>query len=106
MANPPNMRVWTRGCDDGRQVHVYSNAERIVLQVRYAAPTADNLLAPSCKVATKLFAQDALALAGELLAAAARVLEGAAFPPHQGDEPEPQSARADATASMVMGVEP
>lgn len=91
MANPPNMRTWSRGCGGGRQVHVYSDAERIVLQLRCLVPTTEDVLAPSFKVAVRLSPQDALAIAGELLAVASRVLEArpsAADGPQDGPKPE------------------
>jgi hypothetical protein len=55
----------------GGVVHVYSNAEHLVLQVRRSVDSVDDLLSPSFKVAVELDAAGAAALAAELLTAAA-----------------------------------
>jgi hypothetical protein len=84
MSTPQGMRAWVRSLADSGQVHVYSNADRIVLQMRRAVPTAEDILAPSFKVALQLSAGDALALASELIAAAGRITEVTA---HAHDRP-------------------
>ena len=73
MSTPRDMRGWNRTLPSGDQIHVYSDAQRILLQLRRAVPTADNVFAPSFKVAVELGADDALALAVELLTAVTRV---------------------------------
>lgn len=75
MSTPEGMRAWVRGLTTGGQVHVYSSAERIILQLRRAVPTTEDVLAPSFKVALELGPREALALASELVAAAMRGLE-------------------------------
>ena len=75
MTTPAGMRAWVRGLGESGQIHIYSNSERIVLQLRRAVPSADDLLTPSFKVALPLSAADALALASELIAAAGRIVE-------------------------------
>lgn len=59
----------------GEAVHVYSDAERIVLQIRRAVPTEDDLMATSFKVGVALEPDEALRIAGELLTAAASRLK-------------------------------
>lgn len=56
-------------------MHVYSNGDRIILQLRRNVPTTEDILMPSFKVALELSARDALALASELTAAAVRGLD-------------------------------
>jgi hypothetical protein len=75
MSTPEGMRAWVRSLAAGGQIHIYSNAERIILQLRRAVPTAEDVLAPSFKVALELSPRDALALASELIASAVRELE-------------------------------
>ena len=53
-------------------VHVYSDMSRIWLQVRRCIPTQDDIGTPSFKVAVGLTKNQAIAIAGELLAAATR----------------------------------
>jgi hypothetical protein len=80
MSTPQGMRAWVCGLADSGQMHIYSNTERIVLQVRRAVPTAEDLLTPSFKAAVQLSAGDALALASELIAAAGRIVEAESHP--------------------------
>ena len=56
----------------GDQAHVYSNDAELVLQLRRSVPTRADVLAPSFKVAVQLTPSEALALASELLAVAAK----------------------------------
>lgn len=70
MATPKGLKQFHRRTATGRSVHVYSNRERIVLQLRHETPTEENLLDPSFKVAVELSPADALLIAQELLAAA------------------------------------
>ena len=73
MSTPKDMRGWNRTLPSGDQIHVYSDARRILLQLRRAVPTTDDVLAPSFKVAVELGAHDTLALAIELLTAVTRM---------------------------------
>lgn len=75
MPAPKGTRAQAFKLASGDQVHVYSNRERVVLQLRHAVPTLEDMLEPSFKVAVELDAREILAIAGELLTAAAR-LEG------------------------------
>jgi len=69
MSTPKDMRGWNRTLPSGDQIHVYSDARRILLQLRRLVPTTDDVLPPSFKVAVELGTNDALALAVELLTA-------------------------------------
>lgn len=51
-------------------VHIYSDAQRIWLQLRRDVPTNQDIGKPSFKVALGLTPQQAIAIAGELLTAA------------------------------------
>lgn len=73
MSIPEGMRAWVPGLAASGQGHVYSDAERIVLQLRRAVPTTEDGLAPWFKVAVELGSRDTLA--SELIAAAVGVLE-------------------------------
>ena len=55
----------------GDKVFVYSDATRILLQLRREAPTQQDILAPSFKAAVSLTEGEALALASELLSVVA-----------------------------------
>lgn len=56
-------------------VHIYSNANGIVIQLRKDVPTESDLTAPSFKVAVTLNPAAALKIAGELLTAAGAMVE-------------------------------
>jgi hypothetical protein len=56
----------------GGKLHVWSDERRVVLQVRASGPQ-DDPLATWAKAAVQLEIADALAVAGELLAAASRI---------------------------------
>ncbi len=71
MATPPGMRCVPVHLETGDKVFVYSDATRLVLQLRREVPTQQNILAPSFKVAVALTEGEALALAAELLAVVA-----------------------------------
>lgn len=75
MGHPKGMRAWARPLDAGAHVHIYSDDKQIILQLRRAVPTEDDMLAPSFKVAVTLTPTDALALAAELLGAASKALD-------------------------------
>jgi hypothetical protein len=74
MSNPKGMRVWAHALDSGAHIHVYSDGSRVILQLRRAVPTDEDVLSPSYKVAVTLSPLDALALAAELLSASSRIL--------------------------------
>ena len=74
--------MWAKGfrnrsfvLDECSQVMVYSNQDKIILQLRREIPTETNVLQPSFKVAVSLTPSEALGLASELLQAAASQLE-------------------------------
>lgn len=48
---------------------IFSNKEKVVLQIRHEVPTETDLLASSFKVAVELSDDDVLAIADELLSA-------------------------------------
>lgn len=51
MATPKGMHAQRIVAVNGDTVHVYSNSQRIVLQLRHEAPTETDLMSPSFKVA-------------------------------------------------------
>jgi len=51
-------------------IHVYSNDDQLVIQLRRTVPTEDDILSPSFKIAVPLRPNEALELASELLAVA------------------------------------
>jgi hypothetical protein len=53
-------------------VQIYSDAQRIFLQLRRDVPTEHDIARPSFKVALSLTPEQAIAIAGELLTAATR----------------------------------
>jgi hypothetical protein len=53
-------------------VHIYSDAQRIWIQLRRDVPTAQSIAKPSFKAALSLTPEQAIAIAGELLTAATR----------------------------------
>ena len=53
-------------------VHIYSDAQRIYLQLRRDVPTEHDIAKPSFKAALSLTPEQAIAIAGELLTAATR----------------------------------
>ncbi len=71
MATPKGMRAQKIPTASGDAVHVYSDRETIILQLRREVASEVDLLSPSCKVAVQLSDAEALAIAGELLAAVA-----------------------------------
>ncbi len=72
MSAPKNMRVQNFPQKNGGAVHIYSNNEVILLQIRHSTPTEEDVLQPSFKVAVSLTPAEALAIAGELVTAASR----------------------------------
>jgi len=83
---PKGMRAQFSSLANGHTVHVYSDDSKLCLQIRHGVPTEVNIAAPSFKVAVELSAADALAIAGELLGAAAHSLKKAgAIPAYIGE---------------------
>ncbi len=70
MSTPKGMKCLPRTLASGERVLLYSDANRIVLQVRRQVPTEEDLLTPSFKVAVSLSAIEAAQLAEDLLGAA------------------------------------
>lgn len=57
---------------NGNTVHIYSDGNKVILQLRHEVPTEKDILATSFKVAVELSDDDILAIAGELLSVAAQ----------------------------------
>ncbi len=66
MSTPKGMRCTPRDLKSGDKLHVYSDPNQIVLQLRHQVPTEENILGSSFKVSTKLTPLEAVALATEL----------------------------------------
>jgi hypothetical protein len=75
MATPRGTRAQRFLLKSGDAIHVYSNAQTITLQLRREVPTEVDVSATSFKAALVLTPADALAVAGELLTAAAAQLK-------------------------------
>ncbi len=75
MATPKGTRAQRFLLKSGDAVHIYSNAQLITLQLRHDVPTEVDLAATSFKASVVLNPSDALAIAGELLTAAAGQLK-------------------------------
>ena len=71
MATPRGLRTQVIKLVQGGQVHVYSAPDKLVLQLRHSVDSEQDLLLPSFKVAVELTPAEALAVASELLRAAA-----------------------------------
>jgi hypothetical protein len=71
MATPKGFKQFHRTLANGDKVLIYSNQNRIMLQLRREVPTEVNILDPSFKVAVDLSPVDALLIASKLLGAAA-----------------------------------
>jgi hypothetical protein len=69
MATPKGMRAQRIVTVSGDAVHIYSDKEKVILQIRHEVPTETNILESSFKVAVELSDDDVLAIAGELLSA-------------------------------------
>jgi len=74
MATPKGMRTRVFKINSTEQVHVYSNDQLLILQIRREIPTEEDILAASLKAAVCLSPSKALALAAELLEAASQQL--------------------------------
>ena len=69
MPPPKGMRSQHFTTKGGDAVHIYSDTERVIIQLRHHAPTETDLMSPSFKVAVELAEEDVLAITGELLTA-------------------------------------
>jgi hypothetical protein len=72
MPAPKGMRTGSFKIGNTDAVHIYSDAQRIWLQLRRDVPTDHDIGKPSFKVALSLTPEQAIAIAGELLTAATR----------------------------------
>ena len=72
MPAPKGMRFVPFALGSTDAVHIYSDTNRIWLQLRRDVPTAQDIGKPSFKVALSLTPEQAIAIAGELLTAATR----------------------------------
>ena len=72
MPAPKGMRFVPFAIGSTDAVHIYSDGQRIWLQLRRAVPTEYEIGRPSFKVALGLTSEQAIAIAGELLTAATR----------------------------------
>jgi len=86
---PKGMRPQSFSVKNGDAVLVYSNGEKLYLRIRRTVATEVSIGDPSFKVAVELSATDALAIAGELLGAAARALTKGGTPAQHGGVPRP-----------------
>ena len=68
---PKGTRAQRFALKSGDAIHVYSNSQAITLQLRREVPTEVDVSATSFKASVVLTPADALAVAGELLTAAA-----------------------------------
>jgi hypothetical protein len=75
MATPKGTRAQRFLLKSGDALHVYSNTQTITLQLRREVATEVDVAATSFKVSVALTPADALAVAGELLTAAATQLK-------------------------------
>jgi hypothetical protein len=75
MATPKGTRAQRFLLKSGDALHIYSNPQSITLQIRHEVPTEVDVGATSFKTSVVLAASDALAVAGELLTAAATQLK-------------------------------
>jgi hypothetical protein len=75
MATPKGTRAQRFLLKSGDALHVYSNAQTITLQLLRDVPTEVDVAATSFKASVVLTPSDAIAVAGELLTAAAAQLK-------------------------------
>jgi hypothetical protein len=89
------MRFVPFGVNATDAVHVYSDGQRIWLQLRRDVPTIQDIGRPSFKAALTLTPQQAIAIAGELLTAATRNdIQPPTKPPTVKTKPAPQAQAA------------
>jgi hypothetical protein len=72
MPAPKGMRAVRFTICSTDRVHIYSDAQRIWLQLRREVSTEHDIAKPSFKVALSLTPEQAIEIAGELLTAATR----------------------------------
>lgn len=72
MPAPKGMRFIPIAIGPTDAIHIYSDAQRIWLQLRRHVPTEHDIAKPSFKVALSLTPEQAIALANELLTAVTR----------------------------------
>ena len=75
MATPKGTRARRFLLKSGDALHIYSNSQTITLQLRREVPTEVDVAATSFKASVVLTPADAIAVAGELLTAAAAQLK-------------------------------
>jgi hypothetical protein len=78
MATPKGTRSQRFLLKSGDAVHIFSNAQAITLQLRREVPSEVDVAATSFKASVVLSPSDAIAVAGELLTAAAMQLKAKA----------------------------
>lgn len=89
MSTPKGMKCLSRApLASGERILLYSDASRIVLQVRRQVPTEEDLLKPSFKVAVSLTAMEAVQLAGDLLNVALPQLQACRMVEMPSSKPE------------------
>ena len=91
MPAPKGMRAVPFALNATDAVHVYSDAQRIWLQLRRDIPTQQDIGKPSFKTALSLTPAQAIALAGELLTAATH---------HQNSPATPKPAQTNSNAKQ------
>jgi hypothetical protein len=92
----------TPGGPGSAAVHIYSDPKHIWLQLRRDVPTEQAIGTPSFKVALNLTPQQAIAIAGELFAAATRN----ASPPDAATAKQPQNKKKAAKTSPKSPADP
>ena len=70
MSTPKGMRAQRIITASGDAVHIYSDKNKIILQLRHEVPTETVILSSSFKAAVELSDDDILAIASELLTVA------------------------------------
>ena len=93
MPAPKGMRAVPFALNATDAVHVYSDAQRIWLQLRRDIPTQQDIGKPSFKTALGLTPTQAIALAGELLTAATH---------HQNSPATPKPAQPNGNAKQLQ----
>ena len=84
MGTPKGMRCMQVPLRGNHAIHLYSNAEQIILQARRNTPTDEDVMTSSFKIAIPLRTEDALQIANELLIIASSRLRKQAG--HHGSE--------------------
>ncbi|GHO79458.1 hypothetical protein KSD_72290 [Ktedonobacter sp. SOSP1-85] len=110
MSTPKGMKCTHRRLANGDRIHLYSDLEQIVLQLRHQTPTEEDILDASFKVAVSLSPEDALVLASDLLVSAVphltRQATASSLPdpelPSQEEEKSDFKARPPVTEDLIM----